>query len=132
MIHRVTLSNGRVLRLEERKDGLHLSDEEAGEAGSFICMFSADGVLVYPNSGDAVVCLTNGLLNKRVPENVLLTVAKRVIQRCEVGAATRQEYADGKGSLSGCTMTLLDIREAAAAIEHVTGERPELLELRRP
>lgn len=64
MVHRVTLSNGRVLLIEEDARCLTLADEEPNHphvVGSYICQFSADGVLVYPNSGCATEYLTDGL-----------------------------------------------------------------------
>ena len=64
MIHRVVLSNGRVLLVEERGGELHIADEDEGfegQAGSWICTISASGVLVMPNSGDATHYLTEGL-----------------------------------------------------------------------
>lgn len=65
MVHRVTLSNGRVLLLEEDNNCLHIADEEEGSegiAGAWICQISADGVLVYPNSGSSCEFVTAGLL----------------------------------------------------------------------
>jgi len=62
--HRVTLSNGRVLLIEERKGSLHFASEQERfplEADYYIAEFNVSGVLVMPNSGDALAWLTQNL-----------------------------------------------------------------------
>jgi hypothetical protein len=62
--HRVTLSNGHVLLIEEGEQRLHFASEQEGfegEADYYVCQFEPSGVLVMPNSGDAVNWLTQGL-----------------------------------------------------------------------
>lgn len=62
--HRVTLSNGRVLLIEEQEGSLHFASEQERfplEADYYIAEFNASGVLVMPNSGDALVWLTENL-----------------------------------------------------------------------
>lgn len=66
------------------------------------------------------------LLEKRRGDRVkaaardLLAVAERIVANC--GApGLRHEYADGKHTLSGCSMTLADIEAARAAIAEATG-----------
>lgn len=71
MIHRITLSNGRVLLIEERNGAIHLGDVETDlpgdtAVGSYICTIDASGVLVMPNSGGATADLTADL--KVTPE----------------------------------------------------------------
>ena len=60
-VHRVVLSNGEVVRLEEGTDRLHISTELHGFEDMYICTINADGVLVMPNSGGATADLTAGL-----------------------------------------------------------------------
>lgn len=62
--HRVTLSNGAVLLVEEGEESLHLALEDRGwpgEVEGYVAQIEKSGVLVMPNSGDAVVTLTAGL-----------------------------------------------------------------------
>lgn len=63
MIHRITLSNGQVLIIEEGPQTLHIASGIPGEeeADAWICTITADGVLVMPNSGGATDDLTRGL-----------------------------------------------------------------------
>jgi hypothetical protein len=64
MNHRVVLSNGRVLLVEERWYSLHIATETEGFEGdvdAFICEINPSGVLVMPNSGDATNFITEGL-----------------------------------------------------------------------
>jgi hypothetical protein len=64
MMHRVVLSNGQVLLIKEDQNCIHLASEQQGfegEADYYVCEINASGVLVMPNSGDAVVTLTQGL-----------------------------------------------------------------------
>jgi hypothetical protein len=63
--HRVLLSNGSVLIVEEGEERLHLALEEEGdhpgEVEYYVATIEKSGVLVMTNSGDAVVSLTAGL-----------------------------------------------------------------------
>jgi hypothetical protein len=52
----------------------------------------------------------------------LLEVCRRILVRCEPGSHTRHEYANGKGTLCGCTMTPDDIEAARAAVMKATGQ----------
>ncbi len=64
MIHRVVLSSGRVMIVEERDNELHIGDESEGFEGdvdAWICTISPSGVLVMPNSGGATDYLCQGL-----------------------------------------------------------------------
>ena len=70
MVHRIVLSNGRALLIEEDNNCLHIADSSEvmeGEANpffyihSYICEINANGVLVMPNSGEAVNCVTSEL-----------------------------------------------------------------------
>lgn len=64
MMHRIILSNGRVMIVEEQDQRLLIAYEEEGsdfEVGWNICVISRSGVLVMPNSGDATEMLTEGL-----------------------------------------------------------------------
>lgn len=64
MVHRVVLSNGRALLIEEDNNSLHIADEDEGfpgTAGSWICEINASGVLVMPNSGMSCEYVTDGL-----------------------------------------------------------------------
>jgi hypothetical protein len=62
MIHRVVLSNGRVLLVEEGDRRLHIASEDgfAHEVEAYICEVNANGVLVMPNSGSAGEYLVEG------------------------------------------------------------------------
>lgn len=64
MVHRILLSNGRAMIVEEREGELHIADEDEGfdyQAGAWICTISRSGVLVMPNSGPAVEFLCEGI-----------------------------------------------------------------------
>lgn len=68
-IHRIVLTNGEALLVEEQLpdsksvSAISITTESAfeREAEAYICMISADGVLVMPNSCDAGAILTCGL-----------------------------------------------------------------------
>lgn len=61
MTHEVTLSNGRKLALIERDNELAVAQVDPDDTPWFICAIVPDGVLTYPNSGDATQYLTEGL-----------------------------------------------------------------------
>jgi hypothetical protein len=66
MIHRVTLSNGRVLLVIESAaltgGELHIATEDFhGGVDAYIATISGSGVMVMPNSGDATHCITEGI-----------------------------------------------------------------------
>jgi len=67
--HRVPLSNGAVLIVEEGEESLHLALEEEGdhpgEVEYYVAWIDRSGVTVMTNSGDAVVTLAAGLTGKR-------------------------------------------------------------------
>lgn len=73
--HRVVLSNGHVLLIEEGRSRLagttlHIASEQEGFQGEvdyYVCEITPNGVLVFPNSGDAVNWLTQDLA---VPDGV--------------------------------------------------------------
>lgn len=76
-IHRIVLTNGEVLLVEEETPGsgrvpaIHIATESdfENEAEAYICTISADGVLVMPNSCDAGAVLTCELkLPEQLPE----------------------------------------------------------------
>lgn len=58
VMHRVKLTNGRVLMVEERNGEIHLGDLDRDSVGSYICSITTGGVLVMPNSGEACEYLT--------------------------------------------------------------------------
>jgi hypothetical protein len=62
-IHRIILSNGRVLLVEEGNGSLHIASENnlINEVEAYICTINHSGVLVMPNSGDATFHLVEGL-----------------------------------------------------------------------
>lgn len=51
-----------------------------------------------------------------------LELARRVLDRCREGSASRHQFADGKGSLAGCSLLLEDI-ELARSVLSQAGER---------
>jgi hypothetical protein len=63
--HRVSLTNGRVLLIEETEEALHIASELdatwPGEIDMYVCVIRPSGVEVMTNSGDAVQWLTEGL-----------------------------------------------------------------------
>lgn len=62
--HRVPLSNGAVLIVEEGEESLHLAlgdNDWPGEVMYYVATIEKSGVLVMTNSGDAVVTLATGL-----------------------------------------------------------------------
>ena len=64
-IHRVVLSSGHVLLVEERLASLSIAIEDErieGQIGYYICSIEPGGVLVMPNSGDATEWLSRGLV----------------------------------------------------------------------
>lgn len=64
MIHRVKLTNGRVLLIEEDTSSLHIASEmtnHPGEVEGYICTISGSGVLVMPNSGGEPEWVSEGL-----------------------------------------------------------------------
>jgi len=64
MIHRVVLSNGRALLIQEGDKCVNIADEEPGmenEPGMYICEINPSGVLVMPNSGEATAWVSEGL-----------------------------------------------------------------------
>jgi hypothetical protein len=61
MFHRVTLSNGRVLRIEEGDNCLHIASEHNGDVDMYICEIRRSGTLVMPNSGDGPEYLIENL-----------------------------------------------------------------------
>lgn len=67
--HRVPLSNGQVLLIEETTDALHIAHEDGHHIGTpamYICRLQDDGVTVMTNSADAVTWLTTGLRDDAV------------------------------------------------------------------
>lgn len=58
--HLVKLSNGREVMLIEGRDGLSIAWNDDG-LEAYICKINADGVQVYPNSGEAPLLLTENL-----------------------------------------------------------------------
>lgn len=66
--HRVQLSNGQYLRIEEFDNSISLATDDgphAHDVDMYIASISPDGVLVMPNSGGATDTLTRGLRNAR-------------------------------------------------------------------
>ena len=59
--HVVTLSNGERIGLQEREGQLSIVQLDGHEVDWHICTITPDGVLVYPNSADAVTQITEGL-----------------------------------------------------------------------
>lgn len=62
--HRIILSNGRVLLVEEDKGSIHIATETEGIAGdvdAYICEIADSHVVVWSNSCDAPRYLTEGL-----------------------------------------------------------------------
>jgi hypothetical protein len=53
MQHKVTLTNGRILLVEESKDAVHIAAVHEGNIDAYICEINASGVLVMSNSGSA-------------------------------------------------------------------------------
>lgn len=65
--HRIKLSNGRVVLLEEGDSVLGLSLETEGhefDVDAYICDINKSGVLVMPNSGDATWRMCHGLVEQ--------------------------------------------------------------------
>jgi hypothetical protein len=60
-LHRVQLSNGSVLLIEECKNRISLATGSPNGVDMYIASIDANGVLVYPNSGYAPDELTRGL-----------------------------------------------------------------------
>ena len=63
--------------------------------------------------------IANAHLMAAAPE--LLAVVRRIIANCEEGKPSRHIFADGKGTLSGCSMSIEDIAAAQAAIAKAEG-----------
>lgn len=63
MTHTVTLSNGRSVRLIERDAELVIALVDYDGQDWYVCSMTADGVLVYTNSGDACQTITDCLAN---------------------------------------------------------------------
>ena len=61
MNHQITLSNGPSLLIEEGNNKITLATVLDGDVDAYICQCDRNGVLVYPNSGDAIEFLTQGL-----------------------------------------------------------------------
>lgn len=59
--HLVKLSNGQTVMLIEGSDGLSIAWSDENELEAYICKINADGVQVYPNSGEATLLLTENL-----------------------------------------------------------------------
>jgi hypothetical protein len=57
----IRLSNGSVVSLSEGDNSLSLALMDGEEVGSYICELTVNGVLTYPNSGDAVWDIVEGL-----------------------------------------------------------------------
>jgi len=53
---------------------------------------------------------------EHAPEHKLLAIAQRIVHNAQPGQASRHQYADGKGSLAGCSMSVKDITDAQEAI----------------
>lgn len=62
MKHRVKLSNGRTLLIEENLEEISLALEDRPDDEWFIASINSNGVLVYGNSGDACEELVTDLL----------------------------------------------------------------------
>lgn len=60
-VHQVRLSNKQVVVLQEGEDSLSIAWGEDEGDPTWICNISANGVLTYPNSNEAVEVLTEGL-----------------------------------------------------------------------
>lgn len=62
MTHKIKLSNGQTLVVEELDNEIAIATEdEHSTIDMFICCIQSDGVLVYPNSGSATNIITEGL-----------------------------------------------------------------------
>lgn len=67
--HRVTLSNGRTLLVEESENMLHIASEDESHPGTpdaYIAQIDGNGVLVITNCGDAPRYLAEGLGRKYI------------------------------------------------------------------
>lgn len=92
MLHRVKLTNGQYLLVEERSGQLHIASESPtmkGEVEYYICTISPDGVLVMPNSGDATTTVTQNLVDL-----VEWWITRTPVQN--VPAGTRVRLIDGE------------------------------------
>ena len=63
MQHRIELSNGMSMCIEECGSSITIAtfEGQTSEIGAYICLINANGVMVYPNSGDATEILTRGM-----------------------------------------------------------------------
>ena len=60
--HRVTLSNGEIVLLEEGDGRLSIaSTDSTGYPDMWVCEINQDGVLVFPNSGHGCETIVNNL-----------------------------------------------------------------------
>lgn len=59
----------------------------------------------------------------------LFRIALQIIANCQLGRSSRHQFADGKGSLAGCDISLETIREVQTVIEEITGTRPTVGEI---
>ncbi len=66
MIHEVRLSNGQILLVEEQDQGISIGvGEDKNEVEAYVCQITCNGVLVYPNSGDACEQLSRKSVRKK-------------------------------------------------------------------
>lgn len=81
-LHRVPLSNGRVVVLEEETEPASLHIGVAGnlDIEAWICSFETSGVLVTPNSGDGLPWLLEHLGTATPDSTLRLNLQRAVIE----------------------------------------------------
>lgn len=126
--HRVPLSNGQVLLVEEGAESLHLALEDTGHPGEvayYVAAVDRSGVTVMCNAGDANVTLTDGL--KEPPDDEPFEAE---VSRCLAELATGNDAAYGGREIEdgemGFTYNGSDfygtLREAMWAIDREPGD----------
>ena len=118
--HRVTLSNGSIVLLEERTRSLHIATETEGfplDIDTYICTIEPLGVTVMPNSGDATTYLTRNLPVK--PCIALL---------CEDNGFDEDCFR----TLSACQQECFDHYKGWALDTHCGGECVKIMEAAKP